>query len=556
MKVGILWHPKAFEINTAIFDGTQINTYTGHNTGNMAYVEGIKNIVNASEYQFFPWGVKEKDIPSDVELLIFPAANQLGAHTELGDLADNFLAYGRPIVAIGLGAQFKNVNDEIILKDGTRRWLDVLCQLAPKQGVPNIITRGDFTASVLSRLGYDGSFISAGCPSQFINLDASLYSGLNDHMARSDLYSLTYNTSHYAWAWARHLDREAYNYIRLNAGGMVVQAPGEFIDLVKTRNEKTLNSKFQAVRSYYDDNASDAEFVKALKKHFFTFPTASSWRSWLAHCDFNYGTRIHGTMLSLQSEVPSFLIVHDTRTEELAQKMGVPHVHYKDIPADGNVVQFVKDYLRGFNFEFTDSKRKANSLQYSEFFEGNGIPKSAQFAEFIDQASKGGKEVSEKISYPISLNFARMIHDDARVCEVYETQSSLPANRRYRSDYIGLKRRDVKVRVGKSQPMDGLRETVVFSANSDHIGDLIDFLELTDWRVRQVVLRCESAWVKYIVNSDLSGLSSESNEVLLESKQRFFDLMKDKGFSLKSLTNAQSVSEVDSAGRVVLSMAI
>lgn len=47
-------------------------------------------------------------------------------------------------------------------------------------------------------------------------------------------------------------------------------------------------------------------------------------------CDLSFGMRIHGTMLPLQSGVPSVLVAHDSRTIGLADKMGIPWVSPED----------------------------------------------------------------------------------------------------------------------------------------------------------------------------------------------------------------------------------
>lgn len=549
-KVGILWHPKAFEIDTAVYDGKDINTYTGHNTGNMAYVEGIKNIVQASSYQFLPWSVKEKDIPSDIELLIFPAANQLGAHTDLDGLADTFLGYGRPLVAIGLGAQFKKASDEIVLKEGTRRWLDVLCSLAPKKGVPNIITRGDFTASVLDRLGYKNAYVSAGCPSQFINLNPALYSTIAEHVAASDLYSLSYNTSHYAWAWAKEFDRAAFDYVRLNAGSMIVQAPGEFIELVKSRTEKHLNPKFALAKNYYDDSVDDATFVRLMKEYFFTFSSASAWRTWLAHYDFNFGTRIHGTMLSLQTEVPSFLIVHDTRTTELAEKIGVPHLHVNDMPKDRNLVSFVKDFLKSYNFEYTDWKRRSNALVYENFFEGNGVPMSEKFEAFVKSTPRGGKEVSSKLSLPVSSLISRVISKGARVLEVFESLSAIHASKKSMYSYFGFKRRELKAKFSAALSSLPIVDTLVFSSAFDQIADLSFTCESLNWNFRQLIVKADAKWADYF-HGDFSVDTIGLNQI--NQQAAFLDKLKENGFYLKVDVDFPVVSDPDSNGRVVMS---
>jgi hypothetical protein len=46
---------------------------------------------------------------------------------------------------------------------------------------------------------------------------------------------------------------------------------------------------------------------------------------------FCLGTRIHGTVAALVSGTPALLIAHDARTQEMAEKMSIPHVLSSDL---------------------------------------------------------------------------------------------------------------------------------------------------------------------------------------------------------------------------------
>jgi hypothetical protein len=550
MKIGILWHPHSFSLNAPYFDGPSINTYTGHNTGNMAYVEGLRSIFNDIEYCFLPWSVKHSDIPSDIETLIFPAANQLGAHTDLHDLATTFENYQKPVIAIGLGAQFKNAEDEINLTDGTRRWLDVLTNLAPNKGVPNIITRGDFTASVLDKLGYGSSYIAAGCPSQFINLDPNLFLKINDEVSKSDLYSSTYNASHYSWAWSKEYDREALQYIRLNAGGLVVQAPGEFIDLVKSKHFKKLNPKLSTVKNFYDESIDNATFIRWLKKYFFTFSSASSWRSWLSHFDFNYGTRIHGTMLSLQTGIPSFLITHDTRTDELAKKMGVPHIYFKNIPSNRNSVDFVKEKIRSFNFELTDVKRRENCVNYINFFELNNIDFSDEFKNFSN-VTVAQKQISQELKFPISNNIIKLIDDhSSRIVEIYDNLSCLPESIRRSQNYTGFRKFEINTII-KNNLLSSLNfDVIIFSSSIEQANPLLQFMNSIEWSARQIIFKYDTNLIEGIDLIKLDNDNNLQNSDLLSSGNLFIGAAIAKGFKFRNSLGIVNSSGLDRNGKM------
>ena len=382
MKFGILWDPRSFSIDSPCFSSSEVGVLTGENIGNMAYVEGLRSLFDGCEYEFIPWWYNHTKISDDIECLVFPAANQLGNHVDLSELTKNFLAYKRPVIAFGLGAQFNSPDDKIELNSTVREWLDVLVSLAPTKGTPNIVVRGDFTASVLDRLGYRGCFVSAGCPSQFINLSKDLYFTLKESMKSSEMSLMSYNTSHYAWAWAKEVDRAALAYCMKNSGQLVVQAPMEYIELVMKKSEMSLAKDFSRIGQFL--SVSDPnELSKMIRSSFVTFSSVVAWRSWACRFDFNFGTRIHGSMVALQTGVPSFLVTHDTRTEELSRKIGVPYCHYSELPTQEEIIDYVKDRMINYDYSILDKKRKENALLYLKFINSNSLPVSSRFSDFV-----------------------------------------------------------------------------------------------------------------------------------------------------------------------------
>ncbi len=61
-----------------------------------------------------------------------------------------------------------------------------------------------------------------------------------------------------------------------------------------------------------------------------SFYDINSWVHHTRNFDFSIGTRVHGSILSLQFEQPSLLITHDSRTDELANTMALPHLRLNE----------------------------------------------------------------------------------------------------------------------------------------------------------------------------------------------------------------------------------
>ena len=101
--------------------------------------------------------------------------------------------------------------------------------------------------------------------------------------------------------------------------------------------------------------------------------------------DFTYGTRIHGSVLTLMSEVPTLLVYWDDRTRELGEELCIPSIpqsRFKEILEQkkiNNLIDFVKFDVDAFN---TNRKNKATILnnKFKEF----GIAPSKKLLSFLE----------------------------------------------------------------------------------------------------------------------------------------------------------------------------
>ena len=367
----ILWNKPALAPKFHNANPTEVYNGTGHNTGNMAYVEGLR-VLLGDDVPTYGWMSNVDFINENCSRVIFPAANQLGAHTDLGDLAEQFDKIKVPICVIGLGAQARSVDDPLELKPGTRRWLDVLMDHAPSAKVPSVVVRGQFTGEILEKLGYGGRYLVGGCPSQFLSPEPSLGAVLAERRGYDTLQRLAIASSHYSWAgWVREIEKELVAYMESSGGSYVVQAPA--IMIRSGLGDKTLlvDPEFEKVRKFLRPDLATNAFFEWCRRNVYAFGGAYPWMHWLSRHDFVVGTRSHGVTLGLQAGIPGYLIAFDTRTKELAEAMGFPHGRPGDI--QGSVVEHAKKAIAAFDFSQLDAKRRSNARLYAEFFRSNGI---------------------------------------------------------------------------------------------------------------------------------------------------------------------------------------
>ena len=158
---------------------------TGGNTGNSAFVRGLHNSIGGPA-ELFRWDAPAENIRERCQVIVLACANQLGPHSDLGDFANHLEKIDLPIVAFGLGAQSQSFDDEIALTKGTRRWVDVLAAHSPTSK-PNIGVRGEFSYQQMEKLGLEANASVTGCPSYFINSDASLHEKLEERYKAGSL---------------------------------------------------------------------------------------------------------------------------------------------------------------------------------------------------------------------------------------------------------------------------------------------------------------------------------------------------------------------------------
>ena len=60
------------------------------------------------------------------------------------------------------------------------------------------------------------------------------------------------------------------------------------------------------------------------------FYTAAEWNQYIcdSHFSFAFGSRFHGNMMALRNKIPALWLVHDWRTLELVQYLGLPYINY------------------------------------------------------------------------------------------------------------------------------------------------------------------------------------------------------------------------------------
>ncbi|MCB8819129.1 polysaccharide pyruvyl transferase family protein [Microvirga rosea] len=383
LRVAILWKTPSLGLySNAPFD--ELYSGIGHNNGNLAFVYAVASQIT-NPVKFYPWGVSAKTLQDNADLVVIPCANQLGRHTDYGRMASNLEEAGLPIVAIGLGAQADSYDHDIELNAGTLRWAQVIAASNPSSASANIYTRGAYTTSQLDKLGLKGS-LPGGCPSYFINREPGLGRKIGARWKQTEWpRSISVTAGHQSWLKTRDIEHQLIGLMLDPAapGQYVVQSMGEMIKASRGLFDGIEPHTLKAIQDHTVPHYSLDEFKAWCRNYMRSYYDVPAWMDSLRRHDLTIGCRYHGVALALQAEGMGLTVTIDSRTRELCENTGVPHVQAGDLVAPLTRARLKK--LVTFDPEAYDRHRAQAAGRYRDFLVANRL----QPAAFLEQIAKG-----------------------------------------------------------------------------------------------------------------------------------------------------------------------
>jgi hypothetical protein len=216
--------------------------------------------------------------------------------------------------------------------------------------------RGEYTADALAHHGVKNVTVT-GCPSMLWNgkpLEVTKPEKEVHNIAlsstRADLYEPVFWDDP-SFAVSRMLSRLAYrkdiDYVaQTELADMQIAAGETVVSLLDNKRREYLERLFEE-----KDGAAISTYMRKRLKVFFN---VESWTSYLAGMDLKIGTRLHGVIASLLAGTPAALVVHDTRTREMARHLRIPCFEARDI-------------LEAAGKSDLDFQRIYDSIDFSEF---------------------------------------------------------------------------------------------------------------------------------------------------------------------------------------------
>ena len=356
--------------DAAYLSADELSHQSGGNTGNLMFCHAIARMTGAGP-ESIPWGGSLDGLDPLADLLVLPLANQLGAHVDLGALADKMMQSKIPMVGLGLGAQGPMGGvDAAAIPPGTWKWLRVVLERSVG-GKPNVALRGEETLRVIEAQGLAEGCVVTGCPSNFLHPSATLGREISRRRANS-VKRIAVPAGNPFLSQHSLLEQSLRGLVESTNGTYVCQHPIDMLRLAKLEYNTIERSIFTRYRSYIHPELDDDDFLGWFRSYAHAYASVPEWIAAMARHDMVIGTRIHGVMAGIQAGVPSVCLCIDSRTRELCQTMAIPHADAND-HRDGISIDAIQAILDDWDGRQYDDNRQALGHRLAGFLHNNRI---------------------------------------------------------------------------------------------------------------------------------------------------------------------------------------
>lgn len=363
-----------FGIQQSAFNGSK------ENTGNFLHGYAARQIIGDG-IELGPQHYREdkiKALREKISHVVYVAATTIEVN-RVSKYAKNFRAHadfierlGLPVVVLGMGAQaiLGSTVKGSWVDDDTKQLLRVLSAHSETMAV-----RGAYTADLIYAAGVKNIEV-VGCQSTFLSRDpnfqfpempADIAAIPSDRIAVNiTRVDLERNLIKEAMAGnATHIGQSAHlEYLikDLPEGVAVADLPEEAAKLVAP----------PYVRLFRDGGVTFADYHKWVRAHFQQFYSMPEWFNYMrGRFDVAIGTRFHGNMSAMHSGIPALWIVHDSRTQEFCDLLGLPHAPMEKITKGMPMRDILAEY-----FDTTRFRRvyPENYARFYNYLQRQGVP--------------------------------------------------------------------------------------------------------------------------------------------------------------------------------------
>ncbi len=342
----------------------------GYNTGNLLIGQSLLEELDLSDCA---WGqhFDAAEVNEKFDVIVIGAANFIFSGFDFGYLADFVDATTLPCVMAGLGAQAPNIGDRLEgIPSGTRRLLKIVSERSAAIGV-----RGAFSASVINDFGVKNVEI-IGCPSLYRTLKRELAIRPVPAAGSMDGIKVSLNGSRDIVGHSsspNDAQRVAGYLLALSvSGGQPYVLQSEMPEMAAIENEDLQENdviQLEQIARRFElpcDGPALAQHIRTTCKVFYDL---GEWDRYIRAFDASIGGRFHGNLIALTNGVPAFIIVHDSRTREMAETMTIPHCGVEDVKTPTDIFE----RLKAADYDAFERSYTRMYDRYAAFLTRNGL---------------------------------------------------------------------------------------------------------------------------------------------------------------------------------------
>ncbi|SDY70803.1 polysaccharide pyruvyl transferase family protein [Nitrosomonas sp. Nm33] len=322
---------------------------SGHNIGNFAFWRAADILIDQPKVKI-EYGAKPAFFKGKIDRLVIPASSFLREGSNFGWLADFIEELDLPCAILGIGAPSDDTKYIPKLSDGTKRFLNSVSKRTPFLGV-----RGEFTKLVCKNYGVNNTEVM-GCPSILLNPSRDLGKQIEARWHKNPTRIAVHAA--YIKEKARNIERRLFELLLLQPGSAyIIQRPVEMIKAVFGEVLEDAEQEYLAKSAaFLDPDATLEQYIEKLRRFSYIPHSIDSWIAYLMHFSHALGTRIHGTILSLNSGIPAICVHHDARTKELCDSLHVPTMGTEEMNTSRNSLRQIFEYVRIRGDEFDENR--------------------------------------------------------------------------------------------------------------------------------------------------------------------------------------------------------
>jgi hypothetical protein len=346
----------------------------GANTGNLVFQYAVGKLLGG---HVFDIGINSTWAPHDVrsacDKIVFPCANFINSDSDFEQLANYLISLKLPVVPVGLGAQAKDTQSDVIpLKKGTEKLIRYMAESSETVGV-----RGEYTAHVLEKMGIHNVTV-LGCPSNLISSGGELEQAFRRKLS-DDVSAVTVN-GHNPWSTdptMGEIERFLFKFAYEHKSDYLAQSHTPLLRMASRRRYMENEAWGKEVDSLYSISGLDVgekAFREFVERSFYYSMHVPSWMQRSSFYSLSIGLRLHGNMVAFQAGTPSLWISHDSRTSELIDFMKLPQLSFERLQKIKRLDEMKEIFSAQLEAYF--ERRGVIQERFDRFWNANGLVRS------------------------------------------------------------------------------------------------------------------------------------------------------------------------------------